>query len=103
MKKLLLAIPLAAALTFGGCATTGGNVNVIEQVRQAAVAVCGFLPTVETVAAILASGNPIVATASGIANAICDAVTHLPPMTARRGAPAPSVAGVVIHGKFVRK
>ena len=101
-----MATPLVLFLTLGGCTTTGGvspdAKAFLEQVRQSAVAVCGFLPTIDTVAAIIATGNPIVATVSGLANAICAAVTALPPVQLRRGAAPPTVAGVVIHGKFVR-
>jgi hypothetical protein len=104
MRKFLMAIPLVAAMTLAGCATTGtDNKNFLEQVRQAAVAVCGFLPAVDTVVAIVATGNPIAATVAGLANAICAAVTALPPAEVRRGAPPPTVAGVVIHGKFVNR
>jgi len=104
MRKILLVAPLVAAFMLSGCATTGGtsNTDIIKQIREAAVAACGFLPTINTVAQILASGNPIVATASGVAGAICAAVANLPPAAARRGAAPPTVAGVVIHGRFVR-
>jgi hypothetical protein len=104
LRKILLAAPLVGLLSLGGCATTGTNVNaVIEQVRQVAVATCGFLPTVETVAAIISAGNPLVSGASAVANAICAAVASIPPRTAgRRGGAVPTVAGVVVHGRFVR-
>lgn len=102
MHKLLLTIPLIALLS--GCATTTGTdqKSLIEQVRIAAVAACGFLPTVATVADIIATGNPIVVTAGTIANAICTAVNQIPPQARRRGAAPVVVAGVVVHGKFVR-
>ena len=103
MRKSLLALPLIAAFMLSGCATPGTtNTDIIKAVREAAVAACGFLPTISTVAEIIASGNPIVATASGIANAICAAVTALPPLATRKGSAPPTVAGVVIHGRFVR-
>jgi len=108
LRKALLAVPLVGLLSLGGCATTGSNVSenvsaVIEQVRQVAVATCGFLPTVETVAAIISAGNPLVSGASAIATAICAAVSSIPPRTAgKRGGAVPTVAGVVVHGRFVR-
>jgi hypothetical protein len=105
MRRFVMTTTVASALMLGGCATTGTNTQaVIEQARQAAVAVCGFLPTVDTVAAILAAGNPIYLTASGIANGICEAVKSIPApdkLAGRRRA-APVVAGVVIHGRFVK-
>jgi len=106
MRKALLVAPITAMFLLSGCATTGTGspAALIEQVRQAAVAACGFLPTVETVAGIISAGNPIIITASGIANAICAAAAAVPPtLQARRKAAPPMVNGVVIHGRFVRK
>jgi hypothetical protein len=103
IRKLFFAAPVAAALVLSGCA--GGGVTpatvsaTISQVQQAAVLACGFLPTAATVASILSGGNPLVTTAAGIAQAICTAVTA---KAVRRGGPAPSVGGVVIHGRFVK-
>lgn len=109
MKAL---IPLALAFSLAGCAAVGttGSVSptslvTFEQdVQAAAVQACGFLPTAETVAGIIATGNPIVSTAGAVANAICDAV--LPAKAAHAaGKPMaiiPTVAGVIVHGKFVR-
>jgi hypothetical protein len=102
--KFILVIPLAASLLLGGCATSGtgpSTADIIAQVRQAAVATCGFLPTIDTVAQILAAGNPTVIIAGTVANAICAAVTATPMQARRRGAVA-TVNGVVIHGRFVR-
>ena len=97
-RKFLLATPVAAALVLGGCATTATSAAII-QIQNYAVLACGFLPTVTTVANIIANGNPILQTATDIANAICAAVT---PKAARRGAVLPTVNGVVVHGRFVR-
>jgi hypothetical protein len=102
LRRLILAAPLVGILSLSGCATTGSNGQVIDQVRQVAVVTCGFLPTVETVAAIISAGNPLISGVSTIASAICAAVTALPPVQLRRGAAPPTVAGVVIHGRFVR-
>lgn len=101
--KFLQAIALTGALLLGGCATTGSpsTADIIAQVRQAAVATCGFLPTIETVAAIIAAGNPTVVIAGTVASAICSAVTASTPLARRRGV-LPTVNGVVIHGRFVR-
>jgi hypothetical protein len=102
MHKLLFTIPLIAGLSLGGCATTSTPFDLnsfIAQVQTDTNAVCAFIPTAETVANIVATGNPIVATAGAVANAICAAVA--PPKTAGRlGATVPTVAGVVVHGRF---
>jgi hypothetical protein len=102
IRKLFFAAPVAAAIALGGCAGTVTATSVattIADVQQAAVLACGFLPTAATVASILSGGNPLVSTASAIAQAICTAVTA---KAVRRGGPAPSVGGVVIHGRFVK-
>lgn len=103
-RQMILAAPVAAALSLGGCASTGGGLDpaFVDQVRAAATAACGFLPTAETVLGIIGtiSGTgPIAATVSGIANAICQAVTAK--AGARAGSP-PMVNGIIIHGRFVR-
>ncbi len=96
MKKLHIAAALAAAITIGGCASGGGS--SVSSIQQAAVIACGFLPTAKTVADILAAGNALVSTVDAVASAICAAVGT---KNARRGGGVPTVAGVVIHGKFV--
>jgi hypothetical protein len=103
IRKLFFAAPVAVALALGGCAT--GSVTAttvaatVAQVQQATILACNFLPTAATVASILSGGNPLVSTASAIAQAICTAVTT---KAARQGGPAPSVGNVVIHGRFVK-
>ena len=103
IRKLFFAAPVAAALALGGCATGGVTATsvatTISAVQQAAVLACGFLPTAATVASILSGGNPLVSTASAIAQAICTAVT---PKSVRRGASVPMVGNVVVHGRFVK-
>lgn len=104
MRKFMLALPLLA--TLAGCATGTSpaptNVDIIKAVRDAAVATCGFLPDAVTVGNIILAGNPAFVTASAIATAICAAVNNLPKTAMRRGAAVPTVAGVPIHGRFVR-
>lgn len=106
MKKFLL----IGALTLGGCATTGGTVDInatIAAVQSATVAACKFLPTVSTVASLLTTGNAIVQTVDVLAAAICQAVAPAAVsanLRAKLRAPGPTpivVNGVIIHGKFV--
>jgi hypothetical protein len=111
MRRVLLALALAASLS--GCAalsqifptgTTGAN--IVLDTQNAAVAICGFLPTAETVAGIIATGNPILQTASTVANAICAAVAPKTPVTQSvrhtvRVAPVPTVSGVPVYGQFI--
>lgn len=98
-KSIILVSACAAAIALGGCTSTGGiNTAQIAAIQNAAKAACGYLPTVETVANILASNNAILAPAASIAQTICNAVTAL---GARRGGAQPTAYGIVIHGQFV--
>ena len=101
MRKFLIGTSLAAVMSFGGCATTSSTdiAATIAQVQQIAVQICAFIPTAATVAGILATGNPAVATASAAAAAICAAVTPAKAAGKLRG--VPTVSGVVIHGRFI--
>lgn len=103
MKRRFIAIALLGLL--GACnPAQQAQVNtIITEAQQDAVAVCGFLPTVETVASILSAGNPLLALPADIANAVCAAVK--PPTSkpgVARSSAGPAVAGVVVNGKFVR-
>lgn len=105
MRKLLLAASAAFAMSLGGCATTGNGTfdlaSFIASVQADTNLVCAFIPTAETVANIVSTGNPIVATAGAVANAICAAVTPVK-AAGKFGAVAPTVAGVAIHGRFTK-
>jgi phosphohistidine phosphatase SixA len=78
--------------------------KLVKAVRDSTVLLCGFLPTVETVVALVAVQNPAVMTAMGIARKICAAVTSAP-KTGRIGLmSAPVIVdGIVIEGEFVGK
>ena len=100
---------LCAALSLGGCATTGtgGTTSVSStaaQVQAAAVMVCGFLPTVASVSSILAAlipgGGAVEQLVASAADQICAAV--LPAKSGKLGAKVPTVHGIVVHGRFVR-
>ncbi len=108
MKKFLLSTALASALALGGCATTAGNPpttsDPLAQAQQIAVAVCGFLPTIQTVQSIIVAGAypagiPISELANLVGNSICTAVMA---RSARAGA-VPTVNGVPVQGRFVGK
>jgi hypothetical protein len=112
MRKLIfaafLALPLVACQTPGQVPSVSPVVEVgvgllPDQVRDAAVKVCGYLPAAETVAQLIAAfGGPSVpGIASQIAAEICGAVTK-PRQAGLRAAARPSVRGVAVKGKFVR-
>lgn len=72
----------------------------VQKVRDLTVKVCGFLPTVGTVLAILKASNPAVMGVVAVAAAICEAVKPKP--VAALAALPPAVNGVKIEGEFVK-
>ena len=102
MRKVLAVS--VVALCLGSCTPQQQATldTVVAQARKISVAVCGFLPTVSTVANIIRAGDPLIQTSEAVANAICGAVTQ--PQSLMIGPrPVPVVAGVVVKGKFVRR
>lgn len=99
MHKLMLGVA-AASLALGGCATiTGGNGPTIAQVEGAAVALCSYLPTAASVAALL-DANAAIMTAEAIAQIVCAAVGPTPvAQSGKLGATAPVT--VIVNGKPV--
>jgi hypothetical protein len=91
----------ALCTALGACVTTEDVNSKITQVQDFTRIGCSFVPTVTTVAKILAAGNPIVDTASSVADAICAAVTTVP-LADGPGDSRPRVNGVVVEGKFIR-
>ncbi|MBB2688988.1 UNVERIFIED_ORG: hypothetical protein GGI63_000122 [Rhizobium esperanzae] len=63
--------------------------------------ICSFVPTADTILALLKTGSPELAAASGIAKAICAAVA--PPGEAQRASGTVYVSGVPIKGAFEKK
>lgn len=101
---------IAVSLAFGislvsltGCATTGADDDSVSIIQQAAVNLCHYLPTAETVAELLKVDADDLSTGSGIAHAICDAVTSDASTTgvATLFKLPPTVHGVLIRGKHV--
>src|SRR5882672_4146105 len=80
MRTQIATLALAASLT--GCATTGGDPNVIvNQVANATVQLCGFLPAASTVAnliSVFVGGGAVIGQVEQIANEICAAATAIP-------------------------
>ena len=87
------------ALTMAACGTPKpGGSDIVAQVTAQARALCKFVPTAETILALVATGQPELAAAAGIANAICKAVA---PTAGQQKAPGTvAVAGVPIRGHF---
>ena len=129
MQRNYIAFSLAVALattSLVGCATSPTTglptidptllATIETQVQQDAAAVCGFIPTIGTIASIVASlipgGSAVVTIASDVAGQICTAVTPVQaPLAAlgkrtvsrkTLGAALPSVNGVPIQGYFIK-
>lgn len=98
MKKLFT---IAFALALSGCVTAEQVEGKIDQVRSYTKIGCAFVPTVATVAKILAAGNPLIDTAKGVADAICTSVTTAP-LADGPGDRIPRVNGIVVKGQFVK-
>lgn len=121
MRKIIaLATVGVMALSLGACATdpTTGMptinqqelANVEAQVQQTAANVCSFVPTVASVAGIIASfvaAGAVVNLVDQAAQQICNAISQAPTTTTKSGkkmlAATASVNGVAIQGYFISK
>jgi hypothetical protein len=98
--RLLPVLAAGSLLALAGCQTADVE-SKISAVQSGTRIACKFVPTVATVAKILAAGNPLVDSAKGVADAICNAVTTAP-LADGPGDRTPRVNGVVVKGQFVR-
>lgn len=118
-RLIVIGIVAAAAVALGACAqqpggpvapgapTTQNAGEIINKVRDTAVQLCAFQPTVATVTNIIGtftSAGGAIASANEIASQICSAISV--PRSAKRGASAPTFCGpdkrcVAIRGKWV--
>jgi hypothetical protein len=107
MNRTLLAGALSCSLAgLGACTTTGGTstADIIAQAQAAAVLACAYAPTASAIANIIAAGDPTVATATAIANAVCSAVTRTSVSRSAASTFHVVVNGkdIVVTGEFVR-
>lgn len=131
MRRNYIALALAAclgAVSVAGCTTNPATglptidptqlAAIESQVQQEAAAICGFVPTIESVAGVVASFVPVpgVGTAIAVINqaatAICNAVLPAKAAAMRSasgvigkrtaGAAIPTVNGVPITGYFIK-
>jgi hypothetical protein len=102
MKKIITVVLLGA--TLGACATAVDVDAKIKDVQGYTKTACSFVPSVATVAKILAvglGGSSVVNTAADIADAVCTAVTTAP-LADGPGDRIPRVNGVEIKGYRVK-
>lgn len=109
MRKFFLALAMLPVLAACVTPTTAPPVSpavttvvgvLPQNVQDAAVKACGYLPTAQTIAQLIAAfGGPSVpGIATQIANEICAVVAQ--PRARRRG--AATVRGIQVRGRFVR-
>jgi predicted phage tail protein len=117
-----MGLALASTLLLAACGggtlpsvTPGGTITplppaigdtTIQQVQDAAVKACSFVPTAQTVTGIIASffpgGAPINQIVSTVVNGICNAIAPKNQMRRGRLAGPPTVGGVRVEGYFTR-
>lgn len=80
-----------------------GQRDDVKAVQDKVVAMCGYLPTAQSVAAMLAATNPVVTGVVGIATAICEVVSV--PLSGMQliSAKVGTVNGVPVEGDWVIK
>lgn len=112
-RKLAIAAALAGPLiSMGACSVTTADITatlstIEQQVQADANLVCGFIPTLATIASFIPGGAAIAPEAASIAQAICAAIAAAPPVqvqsaklrSARLGVSTPvNVATVIVPG-----
>jgi hypothetical protein len=122
MKRIFTIIAASSTLLLASCGTTGvfnaATVSAIEaEVQADANLVCGFIPTVGTIAAFIPGVSSVVPAAASIAESICAAIAAAPQpkvLSARRRSivnqmavnvavvRVPNVGPVAISGTFTR-
>ena len=101
MKRAIFALTLILA----GC--SGSSLaDKVKSVQDEAVKLCAYLPTANSVSAIITAGNPTVVGISAVANAICTAVINwqkdqVTPNSFATG--CPKVNGICVEGQFQPK
>jgi hypothetical protein len=82
------------------------NTAEVVKIQASAVKLCGFLPTVETIIALMGAVTPVPGVGLGvtISKKICAAVTKSNAVAKIHGAGElkPEVDGVIIEGEFIK-
>lgn len=96
------ALALAGAIGVAGCQSTGGSspsanmATVVAQVQQLTQQACSVLPVADSIAQIVKVGDPALATAELIADAICGAVAKAPAGAGRKMHPV-TIDGIPVN------
>ena len=114
MRKTILGLTAFVAITLGGCAGTATTVQTIEsEIQAATAALCGFVPTLETITAVAAAvtgtipgvGAVLAIAGTGLAAVEADICSAVPPPASAARARLPRLgsayagrAGTTAHG-----
>lgn len=84
-KKLVMISAALPMIALGGCSTSGTlqtTISTVEaEVQSDANVLCGFIPTVATIAALIPGFGSAAASSATIAQAVCSAVASAPVVT----------------------
>jgi hypothetical protein len=102
--RLLLVATLALSLT--GCSLFEGEgslENRVKEIQGYTVELCKYLPTAQSVTAIVTASNPAVSGGFAVAQAICVAVTRQASKATLYKDSCPKVNGVCVEGDYIEK
>jgi hypothetical protein len=91
------ALFLVLALSLSACREAAKD-DVVAETQSLGAKICKFVPTAQTVLAILGAGRPELASGAAVAKAICDAISAQPKAQPGALAEPAVVAGVVVRG-----
>ena len=94
----LISVIVSSCQTPATTAPGTGDRSVVETSIEETRRLCSFVPTTETIVALLGTGQSYLAVATGIAKAICNAVA--PAGQPTRAAGTVRVSGVPVRGSF---
>ena len=87
LNKLLAAAALISLTALGACTGTTGLTTTVASIEAEVQAdsnlVCGFVPTLATIAAFIPGAGAVAPAAASIAESICAAVAAAPPVKVR--------------------
>ena len=107
--KTIQALVLSCAMAVGGCNSQQAQqaATIVDEVQQAAILACAFVPTATTILQILNASAGM--TASAIATAVCQAVQASAPKSLSSGGHIRKFNVVIngqnvdVSGNFVRR
>jgi predicted lipoprotein len=96
MKRFLTTAAVASSIALGACTPP-----TTQQIQNATLATCNFLPTAVVIASFVPGAGPYLVTANGIAQAICSALAAQQPLSAKRKEAGQVTLTVFVNGASV--